>query len=61
MDDLLRDTDSELEEEDEKKSKDQMSKKNQDPIKAKLAWLQEGADDIVDFLDPNASKKILGK
>jgi hypothetical protein len=39
-----------MEDENDKKSKGQRSKRYKDPIKAKLAWLQEGADDIVDFL-----------
>ena len=25
------------------------------------AWLQEGDEEIVDFLDPSVSKKVLGK
>ena len=49
-----------MEDENDKKSKGQRSKRYKNPIKAKLAWLQEGVDDIVDFLDSNASKKIIG-
>ncbi|XP_061180059.1 RRP12-like protein isoform X1 [Saccostrea echinata] len=52
VDDLLRDTDSE--EETETKPK----RKTRDKTQAKLAWLQEGGD-IMDFLDPTASKKVL--
>ncbi|CAC5426030.1 RRP12 [Mytilus coruscus] len=59
VEELLRDSDSEMEDDDNKKSRGQKSKKNKDSIKAKLAWLQEGADDIVDFLDTNASKKVM--
>lgn len=54
MDELLRDTDSE--EEGEMKG----ARKPMDRTQAKLAWLQEGGD-IMDFLDPSASKKVLGK
>lgn len=54
MDELLRDTDSE--EEGETKG----ARKPRDRTQAKLAWLQEGGD-IMDFLDPSASKKVLGK
>lgn len=54
MDELLRDTDSE--EEGETKG----AGKPRDRTQAKLAWLQEGGD-IMDFLDPSASKKVLGK
>lgn len=54
MDELLRDTDSE--EEGETKG----AHKPRDRTQAKLAWLQEGGD-IMDFLDPSASKKVLGK
>lgn len=60
VEELLRESDSEMEDDDNKKSRGQKSKKNKDSIKAKLAWLQEGADDIVDFLDTNASKKVMG-
>lgn len=52
MDDLLRGTDSE--EEGETKG----ARKPRDRTQAKLAWLQEGGD-IMDFLDPSASKKVL--
>uniref|UniRef100_A0A8W8IGX0 Uncharacterized protein n=1 Tax=Magallana gigas TaxID=29159 RepID=A0A8W8IGX0_MAGGI len=52
MDELLRDTDSE--EEGETKG----AHKPRDRTQAKLAWLQEGGD-IMDFLDPSASKKVL--
>lgn len=54
MDELLRETDSE--EEGETKG----ARKPRDRTQAKLAWLQEGGD-IMDFLDPSASKKVLGK
>uniref|UniRef100_A0A8W8IGV3 RRP12-like protein n=1 Tax=Magallana gigas TaxID=29159 RepID=A0A8W8IGV3_MAGGI len=52
MDELLRETDSE--EEGETKG----ARKPRDRTQAKLAWLQEGGD-IMDFLDPSASKKVL--
>uniref|UniRef100_A0A8W8IIZ2 RRP12 HEAT domain-containing protein n=1 Tax=Magallana gigas TaxID=29159 RepID=A0A8W8IIZ2_MAGGI len=52
MDELLRDTDSE--EEGETKG----AYKPRDRTQAKLAWLQEGGD-IMDFLDPSASNKVL--
>lgn len=52
MDELLRDTDSE--EEGETKG----AHKPRDRTQAKLAWLQEGGD-IMDFLDPSASKEVL--
>ena len=54
VDELLRDTDSEEEDETKKKVH-----KPKDKTQAKLAWLQEGGD-IMDFLDPSASRKVLG-
>ena len=54
VDELLRDTDSEEEDETKKKAH-----KPKDKTQAKLAWLQEGGD-IMDFLDPSASRKVLG-
>ncbi|XP_022336615.2 RRP12-like protein isoform X1 [Crassostrea virginica] len=53
VDELLRDTDSEEEDETKKKAH-----KPKDKTQAKLAWLQEGGD-IMDFLDPSASRKVL--
>ena len=57
IDDLLRDTDSELENEVETKKKRPAKKR-----RGGEAWLKEGQEDhIVDFLDPNAAKKVLGE
>ncbi|XP_041369339.1 RRP12-like protein [Gigantopelta aegis] len=55
IDDLLRDTDSELENDD-----DTMKKKPVKKRRGRDAWLKEGEEDqIVDFLDPNAAKRVL--
>lgn len=62
IEDILRDTDSEVEDDEETKKK-----KNQKPAKSKKSgsntWLKEGGDeeDIIDFLDPSVAKKVLGK
>ena len=58
IDELLRDTDSELEDDEPKKKVDKHSKKK----KAGSAWLKEGGDeDFVDFLDPTVAQKVLGE
>ena len=61
IDDLLRDTDSELEDDyDESASRAKMKKATK--RRDKQAYLMEtGEDEIVDFMDPSASKKVLGK
>ncbi|BFY98332.1 hypothetical protein BsWGS_01372 [Bradybaena similaris] len=57
IDELLRDTDSEMDDEDDsKKSRVKKGKKKH----GKDAWLMEtGDDEIVDFMDPTASKQVL--
>ncbi|KAL5020867.1 hypothetical protein ScPMuIL_000022 [Solemya velum] len=55
LDEMLRDTDSELEEND-KKNKTTKGKKS--GAKQGRAWLTEEGDDIIDFLDPTAAKKV---
>ena len=62
MEDILRDTDSEEEGggDDGKKGKKKTGKPKEKGSKTGLAWLQEGAD-IMDFLDPNATKKVIGR
>ncbi len=57
INDILRDTDSELEG-DESTPASRGKKKG----KSGAAWLKEGKteEDIVDFLDPSVSKKVLG-
>lgn len=59
IDELLRDTDSEMDDEDDsKKSRVKKGKKKH----GKDAWLMEtGDDEIVDFMDPTASKQVLGE
>ena len=55
INDLLRDTDSE----EEAEEKDVKNKKMN--VKKRSAWLKEGGnEDIVDFLDPSVTKKVLG-
>ncbi|ESO86543.1 hypothetical protein LOTGIDRAFT_128850 [Lottia gigantea] len=54
IDELLRDTDSELDEDDNEKKTESCKKK-----KGKKTFIQEEGTDIVDFLDPSANKKIL--
>lgn len=58
IDDLLRDTDSE----DEADAETKKAKSKKDSTKRGSAWLKEtSTEDIVDFLDPSVSKKVLGK
>lgn len=62
VDELLRDTDSELEDEEEGKKKKQVKGQKQkvSTKKSGSVWLQEGNEmEITDFLDPNTSKKVL--
>ena len=60
INDILRDTDSELEE-DESAAASRGKKKEKKGRKTGAAWLREGKEeDIVDFLDPSVSKKVLG-
>ncbi|XP_048249347.1 RRP12-like protein [Haliotis rufescens] len=57
VEDLLQDTDSEMEEDQDKKKKKAANQKSR---QGKGAWLKEGGDDqIVDFLDASAAKKVL--
>ena len=62
IEELLRDTDSELEEgEDPKTRKKKLSKKSAKAKKGS-AWLkEEGDEEIVDFMDSSVTKKVLGK
>ncbi|KAK6185603.1 hypothetical protein SNE40_007802 [Patella caerulea] len=53
IDELLRDTDSELDEPEDGKKKEVSKRK-----KGKKAFIQEEGTEIVDFLDPSANKKI---
>lgn len=55
IDDLLQDTDSELDEEEEGVSKKKSKRK-----RGNDAWLMESGENIVDFMDPGASKQVLG-
>jgi len=59
VNDILRDTDSELEEDEPAASRGKKKPKR----KTGAAWLKEGKteEDIVDFLDPSVSKKVLGR
>ncbi|KAL3864637.1 hypothetical protein ACJMK2_006302, partial [Sinanodonta woodiana] len=65
IDDLLRDTDSDLEDEDQdrkskQKDKRKMIKETKIGEKKGNAWLQEGGiEDIVDFMDTSAARKVL--
>ncbi len=61
IDELLQDSDSELEEEESKGQKKVKVKGR--PEKSGKAWLKEGGEesDIVDFLDPSVSKKVIGE
>uniref|UniRef100_A0A2C9KFX2 Uncharacterized protein n=1 Tax=Biomphalaria glabrata TaxID=6526 RepID=A0A2C9KFX2_BIOGL len=54
IDDLLQDTDSELDEEEEGVSKKKSKRK-----RGNDAWLMESGENIVDFMDPGASKQVL--
>ena len=60
INDILRDTDSELEEDESTPAS--RGKKKGKKGKSGAAWLKEGKEeeDIVDFLDPSVSKKVLG-
>ena len=64
IDDLLRDSDSEDEGDSKQKQKGSKEKKTEGRKKGS-AWLKEGQagskDDIVDFLDPSVSKRVLGE
>ena len=61
IDDLLRDTDSELDDDDDEAANRSKAKKAA-KRKDKQAYLMEtGEDEIVDFMDPAASKQVLGK
>ena len=68
IEDILRDTDSELEADDDdvnaagKGKKSKAKKASKEPKSEAAAWLREGAEDedIVDFLDPSIVKKITG-
>jgi hypothetical protein len=55
---VLRDTDSELEDDDQPKAQ---KKKKKSAKKEGASWLKEGGDeeDIIDFLDPSVAKKVL--
>lgn len=61
IDDLLKDSDSEPEDDQKQKSK---AKKQKTKVVAKetgKAWLHEGGDDdITDFMDTSAAKKVMG-
>ncbi|XP_074641768.1 RRP12-like protein isoform X2 [Tubulanus polymorphus] len=64
IEELLRDTDSELENDDKddnmKGKKKKLTKKAQQGQKSGAAWLKEGGDEeILDFMDPSISKKVL--
>ncbi|XP_064631172.1 RRP12-like protein isoform X2 [Lineus longissimus] len=60
VDELLRDTDSELDEDDKAKPGKKGAKKSAKKERPGAAWLKESNDDdIVDFLDTSASKKVL--
>ncbi|CAH1783394.1 unnamed protein product, partial [Owenia fusiformis] len=65
IDDLLRDTDSELEEEDDKAYRDKSKKIHKKELRERVeksrAWLLEGSEsEPMDFLDPSVSKKVVG-
>ena len=64
IDDLLRDTDSEMEDNTGSQRPKKVARRKLDRGKkgaGGAAWLKEGGDeDIVDFLDPSVSKKVLG-
>lgn len=58
IDELLRDTDSDMDEEDDQKKIKKSKKKKH----GKDAWLMEtGDDEIVDFMDPSAAKQVIGE
>ena len=69
IDELLQDSDSDDDDDDTASKRSNRSKrgaKNSSSSAAAArkdkAWLQEGNDgDIVDFLDPSVSKKVLGE
>ncbi|XP_014677215.1 PREDICTED: RRP12-like protein [Priapulus caudatus] len=59
LDDLLRDTDSELEEGEEAGSARKKPRRARKQTTA--AWLEDkGEEDIVDFLDPGVARKVMG-
>lgn len=60
IDDLLRDTDSDMDEGDDDQV-NKLSKKHRKTKQGKGAWLMEtGEDEIVDFMDPAAAKQVIG-
>ena len=62
IDELLEDTDSEMEDDSkEKKKKKQHAKTSKAPEKGGKAWLHEGDSEIMDFMDVSAAKKVMGK
>ncbi|XP_059163286.1 RRP12-like protein [Physella acuta] len=59
IDDLLRDTDSDMDEGDDDQVP-KLSKKTRKTKQGKGAWLMEtGEDEIVDFMDPAAAKQVI--
>ena len=56
IEDILRDTDSEIEEDDKKSQKSTRKEKKA----VKKTWLQEGESEIMDFMDASVNRKILG-
>ena len=62
MDDLLRDTDSEVEEDDDRITKRPKAQPMKQKRKVK-SYLQEdeNAEEIIDFMDPSAASKVFGK
>ncbi|KAK3094601.1 hypothetical protein FSP39_003915 [Pinctada imbricata] len=61
IDDILRDTDSEMEEDEvqKKKGKGKGKMQREKEGRSDQAWLHEGEGDIMDFLDPDATKKVI--
>ena len=62
INELLEDTDSEMEDDSKDKKKKPHAKSSKAPEKGGKAWLHEGdSEEIMDFMDINAAKKVMSK
>ena len=61
FEELLPDTDSEMDDDEDDKGKKKKGAGSEVKQKGVAAWLREDMEeDIIDFMDPGVSKKILG-
>ena len=59
INELLKDSDSEISDGEDVKTKTKKKSKSQKSKKG-AAWIKEGDGDIVDFMDSSVAKKLLG-